>query len=289
VIEVGLGGRLDATNVVRPLACAVASLGLEHTQYLGPTLAHVAAEKAGIFKRGAPAVSAGQPLEAAAVLQKKALNLGISLWRPGRDYRYESRDVRPFCYQGPRWAVRAGDLALKGHHQRTNAALASALLEAAAQAGLRVEPHHVEAGLRTARWPARLEQFGNVLVDGAHNPHAVGAVVRALPDLLAGRQAHVVFGALQDKDTAAMLGLLAPVAESMHYCAPDSPRAIPPAALAALQPGNVYRSVGAALEGGRRAAGRDGVVLCLGSLYLAAEVRSLLLGESRTAMPSERL
>src|SRR5438270_1575104 len=115
VVEVGLGGRLDATNVVEPRACAVASLGLEHTQYLGPTLAHVAGEKAGIFKRGAPAVSAGQPREAAEVLQRRAAELGIPLWRPGRDYRFESRDVRPFCYQGPRWAVRAGDLALQGH------------------------------------------------------------------------------------------------------------------------------------------------------------------------------
>ena len=289
VIEVGLGGRLDATNVVRPLACAVTSLGLEHTQYLGPTLAHVAAEKAGIFKRGAGAVSAGQPRGAAAVLQKKADDLGVSLWRPGRDYQFESRDVRPFCYQGPRWAVRAGDLALKGHHQRTNAALASALLEAAAQAGLRVEPHHVETGLRTARWPARLEQFGNVLVDGAHNPHAVKAVVRALPALLAGRQAHAVFGALQDKDAAAMLRALAPAVASFHYCAPDSPRAAMPDVLTSLQPGSVYPTVAAALGGGRRAAARNGVVLCLGSLYLAAEVRALLLGEVRATMPSERL
>jgi dihydrofolate synthase/folylpolyglutamate synthase len=185
--------------------------------------------------------------------------------------------------------VRAGDLALKGHHQRTNAALASALLEAAAQVGLRVEPRHVEAGLRTARWPARLEQFGNVLVDGAHNPHAVSAVVRALPALLAGRQVHAVFGALQDKDAAAMLALLAPVCASMHYCAPESPRAYEPQALASLQAGAVYTSARAAMDGARRAAGRDGVVLCLGSLYLAAEVRALLLGESRTVMPSERL
>ena len=289
VVEVGLGGRLDATNVVSPLACAITSLGLEHTQYLGPTLAHIAAEKAGILKAGAPAVSAGQPREAAAVLQKKADELRIPLWRPGRDYAFESRDVRPFCYQGPRWAVRAGDLALSGHHQRTNAALACALLEAAAQAGLRVEPHHAEAGLRTARWPARLERFGNVLVDGAHNPHAVGAVVRALPALLAGRQAHLVFGALQDKDVGTMLHLLAPVAASMHYCAPDSPRALQPEALVALQPGTAHATPAAALDGARKAAGRDGVVLCLGSLYLAAEVRALLLGESRTAMPSERL
>ena len=289
VVEVGLGGRLDATNVVSPLACAITSLGLEHTQYLGPTLAHIAFEKAGILKAGAPAVSAGQPSSAAAVLQKRADELGISLWRPGRDYRFESRDVRPFCYQGPRWAVRAGVLALAGHHQRTNAALACALLEAAAQAGLRVEPRHAEAGLRTARWPARLERFGNVLVDGAHNPHAVSAVVRALPRLLAGRQAHVVFGALQDKDVSSMLQMLAPLAASMHYCAPDSPRAMRPEALAALQPGIAHASPAEALVSARADAGGDGVVLCLGSLYLAAEVRALLTGQSKISMPSERL
>ncbi len=128
VVEVGLGGRLDATNVVSPRACAVTPLGLDHVQYLGPTLARIAAEKAGIIKAGAPAVSAGQPREAAQVLQQSADAAGVPLWRPGRDYRFESRDVRPFCYAGPRWVVRAGDLALAGHHQRTNAALACALL-----------------------------------------------------------------------------------------------------------------------------------------------------------------
>ena len=297
VVEVGLGGRLDATNVVEPLACAVATLGLDHTQYLGSTLAEIAFEKAGIFKSGAPAVSAGQPLPAAQVLQRRASELGISLWRPGRDYRFESRDVRPFCYQGPRWAVRAGDLALQGHHQRTNAALACALLEAAAQGGLRVEPLHAEVGLRTARWPARLERFGNVLVDGAHNPHAVNALVRALPALVTGK-IHLVFGALQDKDAAAMLRELMPLCASMHFCAPDSPRALRPEALAAscldaVNPAGevrafTYGSAAEALGAARRAA-EKGTVLCCGSLYLAAEIRALLLGEQRSPMPSERL
>jgi dihydrofolate synthase/folylpolyglutamate synthase len=308
VIEVGLGGRLDATNVVQPLACAVSTLGLEHTQYLGPTLSHIAAEKAGIFKPGAPAVSAGQPRAAADVLQRKAIEAGMSLWRPGRDYRFESRDVRPFCYQGPRWTVRAGDLALRGHHQRTNAALACALLEAAAQSGLRVEPIHAEAGLRTARWPGRLERFGNVLVDGAHNPHAVDALVRALPGLDAG-EIHLVFGALQDKDAAAMLRALGPKCASVHYCAPDSPRAIAPEQLATMWPGSVYRSPAEALEAARaKCGGHDAAaqprfvspldvpsgphkatVLVCGSLYLAAEARALLTGEAQTRMPSERL
>lgn len=282
VVEVGLGGRLDATNVVEPRACAIAALGLEHTQYLGPTLAHIAAEKAGILKRGAPAVSAGQPRAAARVLQDRADALGVPLWRPGRDYRFESRDVRPFCYAGPRWTVRAQDLALIGHHQRTNAALACALLEAS---GL-CEPRHAEEGLRTARWPGRLERFGDVYVDGAHNPHAARALAHALPPLLAGRPLRLVFGALHDKDAGAMLRELAPLAGSVHYCAPDSPRAQPPEDLARLYPGAVHGSVRAALDAARA---ESGVVVCCGSLYLAAEARALLLGEQKLEMPSERM
>ena len=283
VIEVGLGGRLDATNVVEPRACAVASLGLEHKQYLGPTLAHIAAEKAGIFKRGVPAVSAGQPFVAAGVLDKRAKELGISLWRPGRDYRFESRDVRPFCYQGPRWAVRAGHLALQGHHQRTNAALACALLEASL---LPLEPRHVEQGLMTARWPGRLERIGDVYLDGAHNPHAARALAHSLPALVGDRPLRLVFGALRDKDAAAMLHVLGPLAASVHYCAPESPRAMRPQELADVYPGVAHEGTAAALRAAQR---EGGVVLCCGSLFLVGEVRALLLGEPRASMPSERL
>jgi dihydrofolate synthase / folylpolyglutamate synthase len=281
VVEVGLGGRLDATNVVVPRACAIGALGLEHTQYLGPTLAHVATEKAGIFKPGIPAVSAGQPREAAEVLQRRADELGVRLWRPGRDYRFESREAEEFCYAGPAWSVRAQP-ALAGHHQRANAALACALLEASGLCG----PRHAEQGLRSARWPARLERFGNVYVDGAHNPHAARALARALPALLRGRPLRLVFGALEDKDAGAMLDALAPLAASIHYCPPDSPRATPPERLARLRPGQIHASAAAALEAARA---EDGIVLCCGSLYLAGEARALLLGERRSSMPSERL
>src|SRR3954469_17285616 len=174
VVEVGLGGRLDATNLVEPMACAIAALGLDHLQWLGPTLADVAAEKAGILKRGAPAVSAGQTRVAAAVLERRARELEIPLWRPGRDYRFESRSDRNFCYQGPTgFTVRpGGPLALAGAHQRANAALSCALLEAAATRGLRVAGGGAANGLVQARWHARLETVARdppVLVDGAHN------------------------------------------------------------------------------------------------------------------------
>jgi dihydrofolate synthase/folylpolyglutamate synthase len=281
VVEVGLGGRLDATNVVEPKACAVSALGLEHTRYLGPTLRHIAGEKAGIFKRGAPAVSAGQPRPAAQALQQRADELGIPLWRPGRDYRFESRDDRPFCYSGPRWTVRA-EPALVGHYQRANAALACALLEAS---GL-CDAEHAAEGLRSVRWPARLERFGNVIVDGAHNPHAVRALAHALPAVLQGRAMNLVFGALQDKDARAMLEALAPLCASVHYCAPQSPRAMPPETLARLRAGAVHPTVAAALSAARQ---HPGFTVCCGSLYLAGEARALLLGERHSTMPAERL
>jgi dihydrofolate synthase/folylpolyglutamate synthase len=266
VVEVGLGGRLDATNVVEPLACAVASIGLDHVQWLGPTLSHVAAEKAGIFKRGAPAVSAGQPRAAADALAARAAELGIPLWRPGRDYVFESRDVGPFCYAGPRGfrvslgereevvgesgeditrrradeaaALRAsGGLALLGHHQRGNAALACALLQVAADRGVPVRPEHLRSGLRTARWPGRLEVLAEaplVVVDGAHNVHAARALARAAAGMFGGRAVQLVFAAMNDKDHAGMLRALLPLAAGVHLCAIESPRAAPPEQLAAL-------------------------------------------------------
>jgi dihydrofolate synthase / folylpolyglutamate synthase len=320
VIEVGLGGRLDATNAVEPLACAVAPIALEHTRWLGDTLAQVAAEKAGILKRGAPAASAGQPRAAADVLRARALELGIPLWRPGRDYVYESSDVRPFCYEGPGgFRVRldavegvvgqdgdpgsgsgssSGGLALAGHFQRGNAALACALLQIAARRGLPVRAEHVREGLRTARWPGRLEAVAErplVLLDGAHNPHAARALAHALPALTRGRPVQLVFAAMSDKDHAAMLRELLPAARRVHLCAVESPRAEPAERLAAVVRGlgsagaSVYLSVRDALQAARAEAGSDGCVLCCGSLYLAAEIAAALGGRPAPRMPSERL
>ena len=297
VVEVGLGGRLDATNVVEPMACAVSALGLDHLQWLGPTLAGVAAEKAGILKKGAPAVSAGQGREAAGVLEGRARDLGIPLWRPGRDYRFESRRAREFCYQGPSgFCVRPpGPLSLAGSHQRTNAALCCALLEAAASRGLRVAERHLSHGLVHARWHARLETVARdplVLVDGAHNGHATRALSRSLPEILRGRPLHLVIAAMEDKDHAALLRPLVPLARTLHFCAANSPRAADPGVLAAAsgrRDAQVHPSAAAALEAGRAAAGREGVVLCCGSLSLAAEVGAALAKRAPASMPSERL
>jgi dihydrofolate synthase/folylpolyglutamate synthase len=318
VVEVGLGGRLDATNVVEPLACAVTAIGLDHVQWLGPTLRHVAAEKAGIFKSHVPAVSAGQSRPAAEILARRAAQLGIPLWRPGRDYVYESRDVRPFCYEGPDGfrvslpletprAFGSG-LALAGHYQRGNAALACALLQVAAGRGVPVTAEHVRTGLRSARWPGRLEIVAErplVIVDGAHNVHAAHALARALPGVVGRRPVQLVFAAMEDKDHAGMLRELVPLAAALHLCAVESPRAARPEELAAIarrlgaDACAVHPTVAAALAAARSAAvglspsaleeKRDGAVVCCGSLYLVAEVEAAVRGRPAARMPSERL
>jgi dihydrofolate synthase/folylpolyglutamate synthase len=310
VIEVGLGGRLDATNVVEPLACAIAPLALEHTQYLGNTIEEIAFEKAGIIKRGLPA---------ARVLARLAFERAAMLWRPGRDYRFESRDGLPFCYQlvgtqtnSPGWTVRVpapepGDLSrdrrsglsLRGHHQRGNAALACALLELASQRGLPIAPEHAQHGLANTQWPGRLQLVDRApmtFLDGAHNPHGAQALARALRAEFPETRFQLVFGALADKDLAQILAPLLPLAAAVHCCAPDSPRALPPdqiaekvAALAPALSCEMYGSAAQALQAARSRAGESGAVLGCGSLYLVGELLSLVEERAPESMPSERL
>jgi dihydrofolate synthase/folylpolyglutamate synthase len=232
-------------------------------------------------------------------LAQAAARAGAPLWRPGRDYRFESREGHPFCYRGPGWTVRPAALGLVGHHQRHNAALACALLEAAAGRGLRVGPAHAESGLALARWPGRLQRIASspeVWLDGAHNPHAAKALARALPALCAGRRLQLVFGALGDKDLAGLLGPLLPLAAHVHLCAPRSERAAPPARLAevasALAPGlpfTICPSPREAFSQARRAAGATGIVLGTGSLYLVGELLDACEGRPDAAMPTEHL
>jgi dihydrofolate synthase/folylpolyglutamate synthase len=263
VVEVGLGGRLDATNAVAPAVTAVARIGLDHTQLLGDTVEAVAREKAGIFKRGVPAVvHAHQPPGVLEVLAAEAARAGA-----------------PFQVAPPGWD---GPMALLGPHQRGNAGLAAAALRALRGAGLPVGEEAVAAGIAGASWPGRLERLGGVLLDGAHNPDGAAALAAALAALHPGRPAELVFGVLGDKDHRGMLAALAPVARRLHLVAPATPRARPAAEVAALAASlgvdaHVHDGVAAAIACARAAAAGAPVVVA-GSLYLVGEARGLLRG-----------
>jgi dihydrofolate synthase/folylpolyglutamate synthase len=262
VLEVGLGGRLDATNAVTPRVTAVSRIGLDHVQLLGNTLDSIAREKAGIFKRGVPAVVArAQDPEALRALREEAVTRGA-----------------PFSVADADWS---GPVALRGPHQRDNAALAAAALHLLDGEGVRVGEEHIGRGIAEARWPGRLEEVGGMVLDGAHNPDGAAALATALPVLYPGRPVELVFGVLTDKDHGGMVRILGPAARRMHLVAPNSPRARPPAEYRDLAARHcaevdVHESCSAAMACAREGS-RDGAVVCVaGSLYLVGEARSLL-------------
>jgi dihydrofolate synthase/folylpolyglutamate synthase len=262
VLEVGLGGRLDATNAVTPAVTAVAAIGLDHTQWLGETVEAVAREKAGIFKAGIPAVvHAVQPPGVLEVLRQAAVRAGAPF------------EVAPAGWDGP--------LALAGAHQRGNAGLAAAALRALRRAGVTVGESEIAHGMATTRWPGRLELLAGVLLDGAHNPDGARALAAALSELHPGRPVELVFGALGDKDHRAMLAALAGVVRRLHLVAPQTPRARDVGDLLAAAgtlgvPATSYGRLAEALAGARLAAGDGTPVVVAGSLYLVGEARARL-------------
>jgi dihydrofolate synthase/folylpolyglutamate synthase len=290
VLEVGMGGRLDATNVVRPLASVITNVSLEHTLYLGRTLRAIAAEKAGIIKPGVPVVTAarGAALEA---VSGRCGELGAPLLRLGRDFRLRRTGSR-LDYYGLKLRLRGLEPALAGRHQQSNAALALAAAEVAAEGlNLRLSEEAVRSALREVRWPGRLERLGEaplLLLDGAHNPAGARALAEYLADHQRGRLILVV-GVLRDKDAAGLLRPLLPLADRVIACAPESERALAPERLAEhirrLWRGKpeVAASVAQALRRAiTLAAATDTVCVC-GSLYTVGEARACLLSPTRRA------
>ena len=268
VIEVGLGGRLDATNALDPVVSVITSISYDHTAILGRTLGAIATEKAGIVRAGRPALVAVQRPAAARAIHRVCRRVGA-----------EERVVRPL-------GVHA-DLGLAGDHQRQNAALAGA---AAAELGL--EAAAIARGLRSAHWPARFERLRGrppVVLDGAHNGASAAALARTLRNERAGRRLVLVLGINRDKDARAVLGPLVRVAAAVVVTRSTSPRAQDPAAVARIAgrgtriPVTTAPDVRSAMAAARAAAGPDGLVCVAGSLALAADARSAL-----GLVPSER-
>jgi dihydrofolate synthase / folylpolyglutamate synthase len=280
VVETGLGGRLDATNVITPLVSVITRLGLDHTELLGLDLASVAREKAGILKPGVPALSAPAAPEAERVVSERASALGCRLRVAGRDFSLVEEEQR-LVYRGA--AVLDGlRLALAGDHQRENAALCLAALEELRAQGRHIPDAALREGLAAVRWPGRLEQVDDRhLLDGAHNPDGARALARALGER---RDLCLVVGILGPKDPRPVLEPLLPHAGRVVFTRPRSERAIPPEELAPLVPGAATAVDLAAALDLLRDDGRPRLVT--GSLYLVGEARSLLLGEPCDPLPT---
>ena len=293
VCEVGMGGRLDSTNALDLGVKVITTIDLDHTRYLGDTIAEIAAEKAGIIRAGDIVVTGLLQPDADEVVRDRAAEMGATLSGLGRELPMVAESLG---WRGNRFSVEVPpaqftrfETRLLGVHQAANAAVAVAALCAMTQAHhLRLGRGQMRRGLLAARWPGRLELVKGrprVLIDGAHNPAAVQAVVEAVRDLQAGeggaRRVVVLFGAMADKDWRAMLSLV-PSEWPAVFTAVEQKRALRAYDLLAEADGLrreqdvAVDDSAVALEAARQAAGPDGVVLVLGSLYLAGEVRQVL-------------
>lgn len=271
VMEVGVGGRLDATNLCAPVATAITRIALDHTAWLGDDLASIAREKAGILKPSVPCVLGPALREGAArdAIDVVARAVGAPLI---------DAELPTVTASGAlRWPAIEARPALEGAYQRENASVAVALCNALRDKGLQLSPEGVAAGVARARWPGRMERVGAVLLDAAHNPDGMLALVRALAHERVGA---VIFGASRDKDLASMRDLLAGVVspDRLFVTAAALDRAATPSELAALTGGTACASPAVALAAARGRVAPGELVVACGSIFLVAAVRAELLG-----------
>ena len=276
VLEVGLGGRLDATTVGKPRVVVLGPIDYDHQHELGDTLGLIAAEKAAIIRSGV-AFSARQHPEAEAVITRRAAEAGVPLSLEGRDLRVTPLDftleAQRLHLEGPDWRIPDVACGLLGVYQPGNA-----LLAAAAARELGADEGAIRAGLRGARWPGRFQIFRRdplVILDGAHNPAGARALAASLRAYFPGRLVTFVIGVLADKDAGGILAALRPLAARVILTASANPRAAPPDALRALLPAgarvDTARSPQDALT---MAIAEDprGIVCVAGSLSLIGDV-----------------
>ena len=283
VCEVGLGGRLDSTNVLDLGVAAVTNVALDHQDLLGTTIREIAHEKAAIIKPGNRAVT-GATEPGLVEVRARAAEVGATLSVVGADVPFAGHSagmrgvVVDTIFDGRPIFVRA---ALRGVFQIANIATAVAICEALRASGMAIDAGAVVRGCENVRWPGRMDWIEGeppVLVDGAHNPAGMAAMVSSARELIGGRRCVAVFAAMRNKDVESMAAGLSRLTREVVVTAPAVERATPPADLARLfdPPAEVAAGVRTALDRARRLAGSDGVVVVCGTLYLAGEAIELL-------------
>jgi len=283
ICEVGLGGRLDSTNVLDLGVAAVTNVTLDHQDLLGATVPEIAREKAAIIKPGNQAVTAAvEP--ALSLVRARAGEVGATLAVVGGDVPFSGHSAGmagvalETVFDGRPVSVRAP---LRGAFQVTNVATAVAICDALRAGGIGIDADAVRRGCAGVRWAGRMDWIDGappLLVDGAHNPAGMAAMVASARELIGDRRCVAVFAAMRNKDAAAMAAVLGDLTDEVVVTAPAVERALPPEDLSPLfdPPADIAADVRTALERARRRAGRGGVVVVCGSLYLAGEMLGLL-------------
>jgi len=304
VVEVGLGGRLDATNVIDPLVSVITSLSFDHMNVLGNSITQIAAEKGGIIKAGKPVVLAPQWKEAREVIEKICQDRESALTIIGRDYFYgehsrslngqtfhlwskdEQEMINEYISSGGRsdWEPEHYTTPLLGFHQVQNAATAFATIQIIRESGYHIPQAAVSAGFRNVKWPGRFEILSRdplIIIDSAHNQDSALRLRLAMDDYLNGRPIILLFGSSEDKDVRGMFSHLLPRVRLLIATRSEHPRAMEPDILVELasQFGKhaiKTQSIEEGLAEALRQAGKDAVVMVAGSIFVAAAVREII-------------
>jgi dihydrofolate synthase/folylpolyglutamate synthase len=292
VVEAGLGGRLDATNVVDPLVTLITSISKEHSQYLGKSLLSIAGEKAGIIKPGRPLLTSATQARVIGLFQKRCQEVGAPIFIWGEDFEAKEKKPGVIHFRGRKHHWANLHLGLAGSHQVRNAGIALAAVEVLYEGGFRIDEKSIRRGLSETRWPGRLELIEThprILLDGAHNPEATGILRRELQTGYSRNRLFIILGIMADKDISAMMADLVPLADVLYLTQAQNERA---ASLNLLEAESssyekLYRKfagVEEAMTEALRQAEKEDLILITGSLYIVGEARAYLL---RQGMISE--
>lgn len=284
VIETGMGGRLDATNLIKPRLCIISNISLEHREYLGNTISQIAGEKAGIIKRRIPVITGARQTGAVSVLERIAESKSAFLYRLGKDFRIRRNPDKTFSYFGilNRWRnLKTG---LRGSYQAENAALVLAACEILSPKHAHISFDNIRSGIENNKWPGRLEVVSEkplVILDGAHNLDGARTLARYLADNFPGRSITFIIGILSDKPYAAMLKSLLPSARKVVLTSPVIDRALPveklfSAAKKMVSDVEIIPNVGEAVTRTMDKAAPDDVICVAGSLYVVGEAKEAL-------------
>ena len=284
VLEVGMGGALDSTNVIdRPEVAVITNIGLDHTDALGDTLEKIAANKAGIIKNGCAAVTYRGSPEVEQVYETICAQKNIPLKKAdfeGLVLHTHSLEGQVFdC--GHRKGLR---LPLLGHHQLYNAAVVLSIMDTLQEKGWKITEDHIRQGMQQVSWPGRFDIVGHdplFIIDGGHNPQCLEALVKNIQDYLVGRRVIALTGVLADKDYGEMFRPVMPLVEQFVCITPDNPRKLDARELAAhLQKAGTKATACDTIDAGvakaKELANKDGVVLCFGSLYTIGDIKNAL-------------
>jgi dihydrofolate synthase/folylpolyglutamate synthase len=302
VVEVGLGGRLDATNVLTPVVSVITRIDFDHENFLGHSLQEIAGEKAGILKERVPAVIAGQQDEVREVLLRPAKELQCPVMEVSEAFAIEKERVEDGCVRAIVVEKASGakfEIApqLAGRFQLQNALNALACARILQDRNYRISDGDIVDGISTARWPGRIERLQknpDVYLDGAHNPGAARELAKFLEENFQGRRIYLLFGAMRDKAVDEVTGLLFPLAYEVIFTEAKTPRAISAAQLQEIAGDHAERSVvipvaEKALDEALSKAGREDAIFITGSLYLVGQLRHVWRERGKFAQGLEKI